>query len=112
MDTEAAPVLSLYNVCRGAADEIFQREVNLVIDNIIDVNVLALVRPRSNTFHLVNESNKKALNFQRIKPIAPSPAARPTPARFAFSATGDGGGEGRVSTTLPSSVIFAWIVSY
>ena len=38
MDTELAPVLSLYNVCRGAADEIFQREVNLVIDNIIDNN--------------------------------------------------------------------------
>ena len=38
MDTNAAPILSLYNVCRGAADEIFRREVNLVIDNIVDVN--------------------------------------------------------------------------
>ena len=38
MDTESSPILSLYNVCRGAADEIFQREVNLVIDNIVDVN--------------------------------------------------------------------------
>ena len=38
MDTESSPILSLYNVCRGAADEIFQREVNLVIDNIVDIN--------------------------------------------------------------------------
>ena len=38
MDTNAAPVLSLFNICRGAADEIFKREVDLVIDNIADVN--------------------------------------------------------------------------
>jgi hypothetical protein len=38
MDTESSPILSLYNVCRGAADEIFKREVDLVIDNIIDNN--------------------------------------------------------------------------
>lgn len=38
MNSEDAPQLSLINLCRGAALEIFDRELGLVLDNIHDIN--------------------------------------------------------------------------
>ena len=38
MNTEDSPQLSLGNICRGAALEVFDRELGLVLDNIHDVN--------------------------------------------------------------------------